>query len=606
MQCSGPIKPVSGVGFCYKRTSRKKSAVIGGFKPGWRPEGLKADMKSHSLKWSIFVFYSIFGLLPLVAISYLTLFSYTRSISDLTDKHVNQLIQRVGTQMDNRCNTLFNYLELLAKTPFVQLGFLQYPQGGQGSTVRDKLEMFRQNSQAFDRLTLVSNQGKVVAFAPEGGALPEKMHRREVLALEGMEPRHAVLLDEKLGRLLVFKTVFDYYKPKRAVGLVSGQADLDRLLSLVKGLQLGEGVVKTIRDGEGKVFFQQGTPGVRITGPMRDYSARMPLLGWSIEVRIPERVLYRDVRQVRGRTMFITFFVVLVAVAAVLAYSRRATKPLEDIIAGTQEFAAGNTDHRIPLPRGEETRRVAEAFNTMAKELTARQNELAQAAKLASLGLLSAGFAHEVRNPLAGIKTSAQVLERRGKNPQERNLARGISKEVDRLNQIVEDLLHFSRPKEPRRVQCDLAEIVESGLGLLEARFRQRRVQVENLTDPVMIAADPDQMIQVVMNLLLNAQQAVAPEKGVVILRSGLDFKRRPFLRVSDNGRGMGSEMIARIFDPFFSASKGGTGLGLSIVQTLLRQNGAGMEVTSQLGRGSTFIITFKRAEPAQSEVGHG
>ena len=563
-------------------------------------------MKSHSLKWSIFVFYSIFGLLPLVAISYITLFSYTKSISDLTDQHVTQLIQRVGTQMDNRCNTLLNYLGLLAKTPFVQLGFLQYPRGGQGSTVRDKLEIFRLNSQAFDRLTLFSNQGKVVAATPERNAPPEDMGRDQVLVLEGMGRRHAVRVDQAAGRLLAFKTVFDYYKPRRAVGLACGQTDLKKLLSLVQDLELGEGVVKTVRDQKGRVLFQHTSPGARVTGPMRDYSARLLLLGWVIDVRIPERVLYKDVRQVRGKTMFITFFVVLVAVAAVLAYSRRATKPLEDIIAGTQEFAAGNTDHRIPLPRGEETRRVAEAFNTMAKELTARQNELAQAAKLASLGLLSAGFAHEVRNPLAGIKTSAQVLERRGKNLQERTLARGISKEVDRLNQIVEDLLHFSRPKEPRRVQCDLAEIVGRGLGLLETRFRQRRIQVENLTDPVMITADPDQMIQVVMNLLLNAQQAVEPEKGVVILRSGLDFKRRPFLRVSDNGKGMNSEMIARVFDPFFSATKGGTGLGLSIVQTLLRQNGAGLEVTSQLGRGSTFIITFRRAEPGQSEVGRG
>ena len=563
-------------------------------------------MKSHSLKWSIFVFYSIFGLLPLVVISYITLFSYTRSISDLTNQHVTQLIQRVGTQMDNRYKTLFNYLELLAKTPFVQLGFLQYPRGGQGSTVREKLEMFRLNSRAFDRLTLYSNQGKVVAVTPAPENRPVKMGMAKVRELEKMGRRHAVRLEPAGGGLLAYKTVFDYYKPGRVVGLVCGQADIQELLAFLRGLQLGEGVEKTIRDDKGDLLFREVSPGVKAVGPMRDYAAKLPLLGWTIEVRIPERVLYHDVHQVRGKTMFITFFVVLVAVAAVFAYSRRATRPLEDIITGTQEFAAGNTDHRIPLPKGEETRRVAEAFNTMAKELTARQNELAQAAKLASLGLLSAGFAHEVRNPLAGIKTSAQVLERRGKNPQERSLARGISKEVDRLNQIVEGLLHFSRPKEPRRVQCDLAEIVGRSLVLLEARFRQRRIQVENLTDPVGVTADPDQMIQVVMNLLLNAQQAVEPEKGVVILRSGLDFKHRPFLRVSDNGKGMDSEMISRIFDPFFSASKGGTGLGLSIVQSLLRQNGAGLEVSSQLGRGTTFVITFKRVEPETGEVGSG
>ncbi len=563
-------------------------------------------MKSLTLKRSIFIFYSIFGLLPLVAVSYITLVSYTRSITSLTDQHVTQLIQRAGTQMENRCTGLFNYLELLSKTPYVQLAFLQYPQGGQGTTVRDKLELFRLNAQAFDRITLYSTQGRVWASTPVHGPAPRDLSPKSADRLVHFNLFQEVSLERGDGRFLVYKAVFDYYKPQRVVGLVCGQTSLARFVGLIKDLDLGPGVHKTVRDGLGRVLFEHSPASPGNESALREYSTELPLLNWSLTARIPENVLYRDVYQVRDQTLFIAGFVALVAVLAGLVFSRRATKPLEAIIQGTREFAAGNTEHRIPMPKSQETRRVAEAFNTMAAELTERQSELVQAGKLASLGILSAGFAHEVRNPLAGIKTSAQVLERRGNSPQERSLARGISKEVDRLNKIVEDLLHFSRPTEPRRAPCNLQDIIQHSLSLLEARFRQRRVAVENRVQPVVTLADPNQVTQIMINLLLNALHAVEPDKGRILLESEEHGDGQAVLSISDNGRGMPPEIVSRIFDPFFSDSQGGTGLGLTIVQTLVRQNGIRLEVQSSEGLGSTFKLTFHRAKAEFYEVNNG
>jgi two-component system NtrC family sensor kinase len=563
-------------------------------------------LKNLTLKRSIFIFYSIFGLLPLVAVSYITLLSYTRSISTLTDQHVSQLMRRAGTQMENRCTSLFNYLELLAKTPFVQLAFLQYPQGGQGSTVPDKLELFRLNAQAFERITLYSAQGQALASTPYVGPAPKSLSPRAAAKLIQFNLSQEVRQEPGGTHLLFYKAVFDFYKPQRVVGLVCGRTSLKRFVDLFANLKLGPGVHKFIKDGSSQVLFEHNPDSPDRDSSLREYSAELPLLNWNISARIPESVLYRDVYKVRDQTLVIAGFVAVVAVLAGLVFSRRVTKPMETIIQGTREFASGNTGHRIPMPNSRETRRVAEAFNTMAAELTERQAELVQAGKLASLGLLSAGFAHEVRNPLAGIKTSAQVLERRGNSPQERSLARGISKEVDRLNKIVEDLLHFSRPSQSRRVPCDLSEVTDRSLSLLEARFRQRRVAVDNRVNRLLTLADPDQIIQVMINLMLNALHAVEPDSGRIALDSGLDGNERPFLSIRDNGRGMPPEMVARIFDPFFSDSQGGTGLGLSIVQTLLRQNGIKLDVQSREGQGSTFKLTFRRARPEYYEVSHG
>jgi len=564
-------------------------------------------MKNISLKRSIFLFYLVFGLLPLGVISYLTMLSYTRTITSLTDQHVSQLLQRVAEQTDSRCYNLFKYLDLMSKFPYVQLSFLQYPHAGQRSTVQEKLELFRINTQSFDRITLYSNQGEVVATAPPCPTVAHiTLGRNQVMRAASYSYFHQEDLDHNPPRMLLFKRIYDYRNPNRPVGLVCAEASLKSFLGFTKELALGPGVTKIIFNSKGTKLFEQPPTSNSGTGKLREYTTTLPLLDWQISVRIPEKVLYSDVTRARFNTLAFAALVAAGALIAGLLFSRWVTRPLQTIIEGTRNFATGNLDHRIQVSGGRETRDLAHAFNTMAKQLKERHAELVQAGKLASLGLLSAGFAHEVRNPLAGIKTSAQVLERRARNPSEKALARGISKEVDRLNQLVEDLLHFAQPRPSRRVPCDLAEIVERSLALLSHRIHQKGATVDNRVRRVMVQADPDQMIQVVINLLLNALQAVEPGTGRIRLETIEAQGKKPALKISDNGQGIPKELLGRIFDPFFSVAKEGTGLGLSIVQTLLRQNGARVEVESEEGKGTSFTLIFQTLDQEDKEVVDG
>ena len=119
-------------------------------------------MRQISLKWHIFLFYMLLGFIPMVAISYFAVVSYSRSINTLTDDYLTKLVQRIAEQTDALGHSHYKYLDILVKFPYVQLSFQQYPSGGQLGTIQEKLELFRVNTESFDRITLLANDGHIV------------------------------------------------------------------------------------------------------------------------------------------------------------------------------------------------------------------------------------------------------------------------------------------------------------------------------------------------------------------------------------------------------------------------------------------------------------
>lgn len=552
--------------------------------------------RNISLKWRIFLFYVVFGFIPLWVVFYLSVVAYTRSINSMTEKYVGELVQRTADQTDALSRVYLNYLDILVKSPFVQLSFLQYPYGGQMGTVQDKLELFRLNTNSFDRITLYTNDGHMVTTTPAiaGYDVDSSVIKELIIMLSRHEAYHQVIIDRDRQAVDLFKRVYDYRDSERAVGVVKAAIALGKLLESTRQLQLGKGVEKAIVNASGMVVYREASPKAHEMEPMKEFTAGLPFLDWRMFIRLPESLLLKDVDRLTHKIWAFVGFVALVAIGASLIFSRLAIRPLQQIIAGTREFANGNFDYRIHIPYGVETKRVAKAFNAMADELNKRQTELIQADKLASLGLLSAGIAHEVGNPLAGLKTSAQVLVKRCPTGETRELAEGISKEVDRLSKIVTDLLHFARPRPADKQVCDVKAIVEKSLKLLNAEIRSKNVTVINRTDTRKTWAAPDQMVQVMINLLLNAITAVEPGIGRIRVET-LPISEAEFeMRIEDNGRGIPAQQLSRIFDPFFSLSPEGSGLGLSIVHTLAGQNNVRIHVESQEGASTTFRMIFK------------
>jgi two-component system, NtrC family, sensor histidine kinase AtoS len=231
------------------------------------------------------------------------------------------------------------------------------------------------------------------------------------------------------------------------------------------------------------------------------------------------------------------------------------------------------------------------------------QEEILRMDRLVSLGKLSSGIAHELRNPLAGIKTTAQALgeEMTEEDPRREYLQR-ITKEIDRLNELLKTFFSFAKPQKLNLTPCHVRDIINEIIPFLIKEIADKGIRFEEKYDPHLprIRADKTQMHQVFLNLFLNAIQAM-PEGGE--LKIGVssfvsatgDGPKQNFIKavVSDTGKGIPPHMISRIFDPFFTTKPKGIGLGLSIAYQIINKHGGTIKVESQWENGTSFVITL-------------
>jgi signal transduction histidine kinase len=228
------------------------------------------------------------------------------------------------------------------------------------------------------------------------------------------------------------------------------------------------------------------------------------------------------------------------------------------------------------------------------KEQRERFRRMIRADRLATIGELAAGAAHEIRNPLTAIKSSLQYLTEKCQQETEKKLLGVALQETDRIDEILAALLSFSRPSEIRKEQYDLAVTLEESLALLSFQARAGAVEVETKfpPGPVVLYGDKSQVKQLFLNILLNGIQAM--EGGgklsteVVSLGSG-----KVLVRVTDTGIGIPEENMDKIFDPFFTTKKGGTGLGLSICYSIVKSHRGEIEVRSRVAEGTTVLVTL-------------
>ncbi|EJL23307.1 transporter substrate-binding domain-containing protein [Brevibacillus sp. BC25] len=211
--------------------------------------------------------------------------------------------------------------------------------------------------------------------------------------------------------------------------------------------------------------------------------------------------------------------------------------------------------------------------------------------RLRSLGQLILGIAHEIRNPLTSILTYTQLLPTKFDNPKFRNFfAQQVPGEILRLNDLVNDLLEYARPKPPHPARFRVADLMEAVLQLCSQKIKEKKVQVSlSLPPHLCIEADVNQTKQIWINVVLNAIESMDAQ-GKLNIR-GYTEGQMVVVEVEDNGHGMSPEDKYRIFEPFFSTKANGVGLGLSITYQLIKENGGAIDLHSQPGHGTTMII---------------
>jgi two-component system sensor histidine kinase PilS (NtrC family) len=230
-------------------------------------------------------------------------------------------------------------------------------------------------------------------------------------------------------------------------------------------------------------------------------------------------------------------------------------------------------------------------------ELRQMEEAMRRSDRLAVVGGLAAGLAHEIRNPLASMCGSIEIL---GGSPhldaQERRLMHVVLSEAERLEALVRDFLSFARPASPQLEELSGARAMAETVDLFRPILRDRGIELaESFDEAVRLYADPRQLRQVLWNLLGNAADAT-PAGGRVTVRL-VSHNQHALLEVADSGEGIAQEDLGRIFDPFFTTKERGTGLGLAIVHRIVEAHGGELSVRSEPGQGSTFRVALPLAD---------
>jgi len=273
----------------------------------------------------------------------------------------------------------------------------------------------------------------------------------------------------------------------------------------------------------------------------------------------------------------------------------------------------GDLSARAEISGKNEMGRLAENLNTMIEKLDAAKKEaekyhqalFQRADRMASIGELASGMAHEIRNPLAGIQGAIQILaDGFPEGDNRRQITDEIQKQIRKLERLVKDLLNYAKPALPNTLLTDVNELIDKVLSFFMAqrgRTSDFRIEKDFFSPIPKIMIDPNSMEQAFLNIVLNAQKAM-PKGGIFTVSTrwiphGENGKGEVQILFKDTGVGIPSENLPRIFNPFFSTRSDGTGLGLSITKNILEQHGGNIAVESQVNQGTTFTITLPVTE---------
>jgi len=220
----------------------------------------------------------------------------------------------------------------------------------------------------------------------------------------------------------------------------------------------------------------------------------------------------------------------------------------------------------------------------------ARQNE-----KLAAIGGLAAGIAHEIRNPLASISGSVELLSQTTHNEDDQKLMKIVLKEIQRLNNLITEFLDYARPEKPYTDKVNLSLLINDVLEHLkqDKKLTQNISQIINLLENVFITGHGEKLKQVFLNLFVNAYQALSHTKEASILCQMKKVEDQIQILIQDNGMGMNAEVQRRLFEPFFTTKSKGTGLGLAITHKIIQSHRGSILVQSEEGKGTVFTLTF-------------
>jgi len=358
--------------------------------------------------------------------------------------------------------------------------------------------------------------------------------------------------------------------------------------------------VKNNRDNQRKYTNRDG---------IKMIAAYVALLrtGWGVVIQQPQHEAFAIADKMRKQILLFVGFSIIVSSIIAYIYTRWIVTPVNQLVSGIDRFSAGNLRYRIPSLGADEVSMLAERFNEMAEKLTRLQEKLKRTERLETLSKMASVLSHEIRNPLNAMVVNMQVMERELNRPKPgtdklRHYLGIVNSEIQRVDDLVNNFLMVARPPKLDRKQIKIDQLIDDVIISQQAEALNSGIRIKrqySVTD-VVLSIDEKKIRQVLVNILINAIQAMPGGGNVTIELDRLDSCEEDefnwiVIRFQDTGKGIPKEQLGQIFDFYYSTKSTGTGLGLSVAQQIVEEHGGRIEVESKVSKGSTFLVLLPK-----------
>ncbi|GAB4297456.1 MAG: hypothetical protein Kow0090_12760 [Myxococcota bacterium] len=324
----------------------------------------------------------------------------------------------------------------------------------------------------------------------------------------------------------------------------------------------------------------------------------------TLRLGIRDKQIVERLNQIRSGHIFLLLPVMLIAALATYLLVLTLMKPLRKIVEGLERFEPGKRREEIPKERDDEIGDIVDRINEITERLHNTQQSLIRAEKLASIGAMASGIAHEINNPITGIQNCLKrILARPENTEQTSEYGKLMLESANHIEKTVRTLLEFARGAPLRIEPVDMKQIVSKALKLVSHKFESGDIKVAFSCDEekLMVLGDENALVQVVVNLVINAVDAM--NKGGKINISGRYEGDYVIMEIADTGIGMPEEHLKQVFEPFFTTKESGkgTGLGLAIAHRIVADHGGEINLFSKVGEGTRAVLQFRRNNPINS-----
>ncbi|MBI1925500.1 HAMP domain-containing protein [Candidatus Poribacteria bacterium] len=352
----------------------------------------------------------------------------------------------------------------------------------------------------------------------------------------------------------------------------------------IEGAKQGIATVSTAFHGKDDAFYKSAY------APIRDEKGDIVAI-----LAVDASVLFLEIlKSMRQNMIIIGTMSILIAMTLSALFARSIVIPIKKLSHAAHQIKSGNFGAQVEAHVKDEVGMLAETFNEMSIAIQARDKKLSRLNE--ELRQMSAGLAHEVRNPLNGMRIFLELLKRRfASDTTAAGMIEKVDGEIQSLNRIVTEFLDFAKPAPLQWEMVNLSEVINSVLTLRYTEFNDNAVHIQTsgLEALPPIHADAEQLKQVFTNIVKNAVQAMSQGGTLTISGRVIPIENRVCLEFTDRGVGISPEVVERIFDPFFTTKDTGTGLGLAVVKRLLENHSGTIECLSEEGKGTTFVMTL-------------